>query len=185
MSDFNFTEDMIQTSNISISEEEVENERIEAAKNRRKNKDIVKDFQEEVGEDLEYEKKLKEKRAARKQIEDNSRDPLAFIVPYMDKRFVYHLFNDTPGRINNMRMRGWELVFDEKIAKLSGQNDIKGPVKIATGLSNCQEAYLMRIEKELYEEDVAMKNKINREKIAAIQSTDPALGEGSIEIKEA
>lgn len=101
-----------------------------------------------------YQKRLEEKRAARGKVSAVGLDNPFDIPEHMkDPRFHYMIVNDAPGRVNMFQARGYELVVDEALAKYLNQR--KGePIKFATGMANPAWAYLMKIEKELFEEDM-------------------------------
>ena len=75
-----------------------------------------------------------------------------FNVPKEDG-YVYRVFNDKwriePGRIQRARAAGYEFVEDEQSGSSVGTNEDGSEVK----------GVLMRIPKELYDEDQALKNK--------------------------
>lgn len=166
------------------TEENVVDERIESVKNQSKsNKQKVKEIQEAIGYDEEegkdpaFEALLAEKREQRKNFNEDMESPLAYLKPYLDKdpRFEYHFFNDKPGRIKAKQARGWDFVYDEELAALTGQEDKKAPIQIPTGLHDSAEptmAYLMKLPKVLFEEDKKRKLQINQEKMDSIHNIE-------------
>lgn len=176
MTDFNFTETM----NEEVQPEQRIEEVREKAKIKKENKDIVEEISKEVGtaEEEARAKRLAEKRADRKKMLNSDMDSqLAKFKPYVDKEpgFVFRFFNDKPGAIIKRKAMGWELVYDEEMAGVSGQSDKKGPVQIPTGYSDPAKglvAYLMKIERELYEEDQERKRLINQEKMDSIHNIE-------------
>lgn len=101
----------------------------------------------------EYQKRLEEKRAARARVSTIGLDNPFDIPEYLkDKRFHYMIVNDSPGRVNMFRAKGYDLVTDKDLAAYLNQK-AGDPIKFATGMANPAWAYLMRIEKELFEED--------------------------------
>ena len=185
--DFEFEKDTFQEE---VTEQEQVVEEAKSKAQKKKNEAIVAEVANSIADDEEekYQKRLAEKRKARSSFNDDMESPLAFLKPYIDKdtRFEYHLFNDKPGRIKSMMTKGWELVYDEELAKLTGQADIKGPVEVPTGLHDSSEpttAYLMKIEKELFEEDKAKKLKINQDKMDSIHNLSSNKFEDNIKIE--
>ena len=101
----------------------------------------------------DYQKRLEEKRAARARVSTVGLDNPFDIPEHMkDQRFHYMIVNDSPGRVNMFRAKGYDLVTDRDLAAYLNQK-AGDPIKFATGMSNPAWAYLMRIEKELFEED--------------------------------
>lgn len=176
MTDFNFTETM----NEEVQPEQRIEEVREKAKTKKENKDIVEEISKEVGtaEEEARAKKLAEKRARRSEMLNSDMDSqLAKFKPYVDKEpgFVFRFFNDKPGAIIKRKAMGWELVYDEEMANVSGQSDKKSAVQIPTGYSDPAKglvAYLMKIERELYEEDQERKRLINQEKMYSIHNIE-------------
>lgn len=115
-----------------------------------------------------YQKRLDEKRAARAKVSAIGIDNPFDIPEHMkDPRFHYMIVNDAPGRVNMFQARGYELVVDEALAKYLNQK--KGePIKFATGMANPAWAYLMKIENELFEEDMEVERKAAEEKFQAL-----------------
>lgn len=187
MTDFNFTEEMNEEVQ---SEQRIEEVR-EKAKTKKENKDIVEEISKEVGtaEEEERAKKLAEKRARRTEMLNSDMDSqLAKFKPFIDKDpgFVYRFFNDKPGAIIKRKALEWELVYDEEMASVSGQSDKKSPVQIPTGFNDPAKglvAYLMKIERELYEEDQERKRLINQEKVDSIHNMSNDKFEDKIKIE--
>lgn len=102
----------------------------------------------------DYQKRLEEKRQARMKVSAIGLDnPFDIPESMKDPRFHYMIVNDSPGRVNMFQARGYELVVDKALAKYLNQREGE-PIKFATGMSNPAWAYLMKIEKELFEEDM-------------------------------
>ena len=102
----------------------------------------------------DYQKRLEAKRAARAKVSAVGIDnPFDIPENMKDPRFHYMIVNDAPGRVNMFQARGYELVVDKNLAHYLNQNEGE-PIKFATGMQNPAWAYLMRIEKELFEEDM-------------------------------
>lgn len=109
----------------------------------------------EEKEQQEYEKKLAEKRRAREALSSSGMDdPFAVPAHLLDNRFHYAIVNDRGNNLSKHLAAGYEFVEDTKISTAMGIKE-KGPVKLSTNMSDPKWAYLMRIEKELYEEDQA------------------------------
>ena len=101
-----------------------------------------------------YQKKLEAKREARAKVSAVGLDnPFDIPENMKDPRFHYMIVNDSPGRVNLFKARGYELVVDKALAKYLNQSEGE-PIKFATGMANPAWAYLMKIEKELFEEDM-------------------------------
>lgn len=101
-----------------------------------------------------YQKRLEEKRQARMKVSAVGLDnPFDIPENMKDPRFHYMIVNDSPGRVNMFQARGYELVVDKALAKYLNQREGE-PIKFATGMANPAWAYLMKIEKELFEEDM-------------------------------
>ena len=101
-----------------------------------------------------YQKRLEEKRQARMKVSAVGLDnPFDIPENMKDPRFHYMIVNDAPGRVNMFQARGYELVVDKALAKYLNQREGE-PIKFATGMANPAWAYLMKIEKELFEEDM-------------------------------
>lgn len=190
--DFNFTEEMNEV----VQKEDVQTEQRvetvkEAAKSKKKNEEIVAEIAKAVGSEEDEVKaaKLAEKRAKREAALNEDMDSsLAKFKPFIDKDpgFEYHFFNDKPGEIQKRETLGWELVFNEEMAAVSGQTDRKSPIQIPTGFTDPQlgvTAYLMKIEKELFEEGKALKEKINKEKMDSIHNLSNDRLDDSIKIE--
>ena len=190
--DFNFTEEMNEV----VQKEDVQTEQRvetvkEAAKSKKKNEEIVAEIAKAVGSEEDEAKaaKLADKRKKREAALNEDMDSsLAKFKPFIDKDpgFEYHFFNDKPGEIQKRETLGWELVFNEEMAAVSGQTDRKSPIQIPTGFTDPQlgvTAYLMKIEKELFEEGKALKEKINKEKMDSIHNLSNDRLDDSIKIE--
>lgn len=115
-----------------------------------------------------YQKKLEAKRAARAKVSAVGLDnPFDIPENMKDPRFHYMIVNDSPGRVNMFQARGYELVTDKALAKYLNQREGE-PIKFATGMANPAWAYLMKIEKELFEEDQELDRKAAEEKFQAL-----------------
>ena len=115
-----------------------------------------------------YQKRLAEKRAARARVSAVGIDnPFDIPESYKDPRFHYMIVNDSPGRINTFKARGYELVTDHALAGYLNQK-AGDPIKFATGMHDPAWAYLMRIEKELFEEDMEAQRKESEAKMQAL-----------------
>lgn len=115
-----------------------------------------------------YQKRLEEKRAARARVSTVGLDNPFDIPEHMkDSRFHYMIVNDSPGRVNLFRSKGYELVTDKSLAEYLNQKQ-GDPIKFATGMANPAWAYLMRIEKELFEEDMAKEREESESKMQAL-----------------
>ena len=100
-----------------------------------------------------YQKRLEAKRAARARVSTVGLDnPFDIPEHLKDPRFHYMIVNDAPGRINLFKSKGYDLVTDKDLANYLNQK-AGDPIKFATGMANPAWAYLMRIEKELFQED--------------------------------
>lgn len=100
-----------------------------------------------------YQKRLEAKRAARARVSTVGLDnPFDIPEHLKDPRFHYMIVNDAPGRINLFKSKGYDLVTDKDLANYLNQK-AGDPIKFATGVANPAWAYLMRIEKELFQED--------------------------------
>lgn len=105
----------------------------------------------------EREKILAEKRKNRASVGDG-RDILS--VRDKEEGYVYRWVNDTDGRVVNLRARGWEMVdHDVEVgeSKVDTHSNIGGVV--SKGVGKGTTAFLMRIEKELYDEDQLTKQR--------------------------
>lgn len=188
MTDFNFTNEVM---NEEVQSEQRIEEVREKAKIKKENKNIVEEISNEVGtaEEEARAKKLAKKRADRKKMLNSDMDsPLAKFKPFTDRDpgFVYRFFNDKPGAIIKRKAMGWELVYDEEMAAVSGQSDKKSPVQIPTGFNDPSRginAYLMKIERELYEEDKERKRLLNQEKMDSIHNISNEKFEDNIKIE--
>lgn len=115
-----------------------------------------------------YQKKLEEKRQARMKVSAVGLDnPFDIPENMKDPRFHYMIVNDSPGRVNMFQARGYELVTDKVLARYLNQREGE-PIKFATGMSNPAWAYLMKIEKELFEEDQEADRRAAEEKFQAL-----------------
>lgn len=115
-----------------------------------------------------YQKRLEEKRAARARVSAVGIDnPFDIPESFKDPRFHYMIVNDAPGRISTFRARGYELVTDKELAVYLNQK-AGDPIKFATGMKEPAWAYLMKIEKELFEEDQEKIKQDNEEKMQSL-----------------
>lgn len=115
-----------------------------------------------------YQKKLEEKRQARMKVSAVGLDnPFDIPENMKDPRFHYMIVNDSPGRVNMFQARGYELVTDKALAKYLNQREGE-PIKFATGMNSPAWAYLMKIEKELFEEDQETDRRAAEEKFQAL-----------------
>ena len=115
-----------------------------------------------------YQKRLEEKRAARAKVSAIGLDnPFDIPENMKDPRFHYMIVNDAPGRVNMFQSRGYELVVDKALAKYLNQREGE-PIKFATGMANPAWAYLMKIEKELFEEDMKAEQEAAEAKFQAL-----------------
>jgi hypothetical protein len=104
-------------------------------------------------EEDNYQKRLEEKRKARAKVSAVGLDnPFDIPEEMKDPKFHYMIVNDSPGRVSLFQARGYELVTDKALARYLNQTE-GDPVRFATGMANPAWAYLMKIEKELFEED--------------------------------
>lgn len=115
-----------------------------------------------------YKKRLAEKRAMRARTSAVGIDN-PFDVPkqFLDPKFHYMIVNDAPGRVSMFQARGYELVTDKDLSSYLNQKP-GDPVKFATGMNEPAWAYLMKIEKELHEEDMAAIQKEADEKMQTL-----------------
>ena len=115
-----------------------------------------------------YQKRLEEKRAARAKVSAIGLDnPFDIPENMKDPRFHYMIVNDSPGRVNMFQARGYELVVDKALANYLNQREGE-PIKFATGMANPAWAYLMKIEKELFEEDMKAEQEAAEAKFQAL-----------------
>lgn len=115
-----------------------------------------------------YQKRLAEKRASRARVSAVGIDnPFDIPESYKDPKFHYMIVNDSPGRINMFKARGYELVTDTELAGYLNQK-AGDPIRFATGMHDPAWAYLMKIEKELYEDDMAAHHKDAQQKMQAL-----------------
>ena len=116
----------------------------------------------------QYQKRLEAKRAARARVSTVGLDnPFDIPEHLKDQRFHYMIVNDSPGRINMFRAKGYDLVTDKDLAVYLNQK-AGDPIKFATGMANPAWAYLMRIEKELFEEDQQKEREEAEEKFQSL-----------------
>ena len=114
------------------------------------------------------QKKLEQKRAMRSRVSAVGVDnPFDIPAHLLDPSMHYAIINDKPGHIADMQARGYEMVCDKQIAEYLGQKP-GDPIKFATGMTNPAWAYLMYIEKELFEEDQKSWQEKNDETMAAL-----------------
>lgn len=115
-----------------------------------------------------YQKRLEEKRAARARVSAVGIDnPFDIPENMKDPRFHYMIVNDSPGRISMFKARGYEMVTDSALANYLNQK-VGDPIKFATGMHDPAWAYLMRIEKELFEEDMEAQRRDSDAKMQAL-----------------
>jgi len=100
-----------------------------------------------------------------------------------DEDFVYRIVNDVPGRVAEMKERGYELVEDENTKFSSSLDDStqSGSVK-RKYVGKDTEAVLMRIPKEWFEEDKAAKAKHVDRLEKTTQANNIKGGYGKVEI---
>ena len=116
----------------------------------------------------ERQRRLEEKRAQRARVSAIGVDnPFDIPARMLDPTMHYAIINDRPGHIADMQARGYEMVRDKKIAEYLGQKP-GDPIKFATGMTNPAWAYLMYIEKELFEEDQMTWQQKNNETMQAL-----------------
>lgn len=116
----------------------------------------------------ERQKRLEEKRALRSRVSAIGVDnPFDIPAHMLDPTMHYAIINDRPGHVADMQARGYEMVRDKKIAEYLGQKP-GDPIKFATGMTNPAWAYLMYIEKELFEEDQMTWQQKNNETMNAL-----------------
>jgi hypothetical protein len=100
---------------------------------------------------------LKNKRTSRRTPISGSRNVLT--VQGKEPGYEYRIVNDTGDRISQMEDAGYEVVQDQNITvgdrRISNPTKEGSPVKVSVG--GGQQAYVMRIKKEWYEEDKAAK----------------------------
>lgn len=114
------------------------------------------------------QKKIEEKRAQRARVSAIGVDnPFDIPAHLLDQSMHYAIINDRPGHIADMQARGYELVKDKAIAEYLGQK-VGDPIKFATGMTNPAWAYLMYIEKELFEDDQKSWQEKNMEVMSAL-----------------
>lgn len=115
-----------------------------------------------------YQKRLQAKREARARVSTVGLDnPFDIPEHLKDPRFHYMIVNDAPGRINLFKSKGYDLVTDKDLANYLNQR-AGDPIKFATGMANPAWAYLMRIEKELFQEDQDKEREEAEEKFQAL-----------------
>lgn len=115
-----------------------------------------------------YQKRLQAKREARARVSTVGLDnPFDIPEHLKDPRFHYMIVNDAPGRINLFKSKGYDLVTDKDLANYLNQK-AGDPIKFATGMANPAWAYLMRIEKELFQEDQDKEREEAEEKFQAL-----------------
>ena len=114
------------------------------------------------------QKRIEEKRAQRARVSAIGVDnPFDIPSHLLDQSMHYAIINDRPGHIADMQARGYELVKDKAIAEYLGQK-VGDPIKFATGMTNPAWAYLMYIEKELFEDDQKSWQEKNLEVMSAL-----------------
>lgn len=115
-----------------------------------------------------YQKRLQAKREARARVSTVGLDnPFDIPEHLKDPHFHYMIVNDAPGRINLFKSKGYDLVTDKDLANYLNQK-AGDPIKFATGMANPAWAYLMRIEKELFQEDQDKEREEAEEKFQAL-----------------
>jgi hypothetical protein len=78
----------------------------------------------------------------------------------MEPGYHYHVFNDTPGRLEKMQSVGYEFVeSDEPLGDFRVAEGSKLGRAVSKQVGGGQKGYLMRIKEEYYEEDKAEKAK--------------------------
>ncbi len=111
---------------------------------------------------------VKSARVARKPL--NQRGPQA-ISGDKDPNYVYRFVNDTGSRIHNFKQAGYELVEDNELAvgdaRVSDASDFGSAKRVVS--NDGTTSYLMRIKKEWYDEDQAVKAATLREQEAAMK----------------
>ena len=80
------------------------------------------------------------------------------------ERFQYRWVNGDPGRVQDLRDRGYEIVDDPHIEDDRGAERRVG----RTETGSTMKARLMRVPKDFYEEDQAQKREIHEEKVASV-----------------
>lgn len=114
------------------------------------------------------QKRIEEKRALRSRVSAIGVDnPFDIPAHLLDSSMHYAIINDRPGHVADMQARGYELVKDKAIAEYLGQK-VGDPIKFATGMTNPAWAYLMYIEKELFEDDQKSWQEKNMEVMSAL-----------------
>lgn len=117
-----------------------------------------------------------EKRVVRKSL--FQRGPQS-IAGEKDPNYVYRFVNDTGSRIANFQAAGYEIVKDDELTV--GDSRVFDPSDLGSGKKVTSNdgtvSYLMRIKKEYYDEDQAVKQNYNNEteramKQQATQSAD-------------
>jgi len=99
----------------------------------------------------EREKILAEKRKSRKSVGDG-RDILT--VHNKEDGYVYRWVNDDNSRVSNLNARGWEHVdHDVTVGESKADTATSVGTTVSKGVGRGTTSYLMRIEKELYDED--------------------------------
>jgi len=101
---------------------------------------------------------------------DGHRSKLA--VRGKDPNFEYYIATDKDGRIQDLQDRGWEIVDDKSVTL--GDRRVSRPSSegsaITVDVGNGDTGYLMRIKREWYEEDQAVKQNIANERVAALKA---------------
>lgn len=113
---------------------------------------------------------------------EGGRDKLA--VANQDPNFVYRWVNDTPGRIDELRERGYEVVTSDVEV---GQSKVDRGSKVGSApviqAGGGITAVLMRIPREWYNEDLAAKASENDAMEAAMRTRAKQAGDyGSVNI---
>lgn len=101
---------------------------------------------------------------------DGYRSKLA--VRGKDLNYEYYIATDKDGRIQDLQDRGWEIVDDKSVTL--GDRRVSRPSSEGTAITvdvgNGDTGYLMRIKREWYEEDQAVKQNIANERVAALKA---------------
>jgi len=124
-------------------------------------------------------RKQREERVGRKPLFQQG--PQA-VAGELDPNFVYRFVNDTGSRIVNFQAAGYEFVEDADLrvgdSRVFDPSD-SGSAKVVTS-NDGSRAYLMRIKKEWYDEDQAVKMSRIKEQEDAMKNTAPQGFTGSI-----
>lgn len=123
-----------------------------------------------------------EKRVVRKSL--FQRGPQS-IAGEKDPNYVYRFVNDTGSRIANFQAAGYEIVKDDELTV--GDSRVFDPSDLGSGKKVTSNdgtvSYLMRIKKEYYEEDQAVKqNYINETERAMKQQATQSADYGTFKV---